>query len=71
MELPAEVLIHNELLGIKGGRGTLIRVSSSGYYEVNCRFGDRLHRTYFPIAGTVLIAQQPEPALEAGVEIER
>ena len=24
MELPAEVLIHNELLGIKGGKGTLL-----------------------------------------------
>jgi hypothetical protein len=70
MELPAEVLIHNELLGIKGGRGTLIRVSSCGYYEVNCRFGERVHRTYFPVASTVLIAQQPEPGLDSQIEIE-
>lgn len=70
MELPAEVLIHNELLGIKGGRGTLIRVSSCGYYEVNCRFGERLHRTYFPVGGTVLISQEPEPGLDSQIEVE-
>ena len=55
MELPAEVLIHNELLGVKGGKGTLLQVSRDGYYEVNCQFGERLHRTLFPIQGTVLI----------------
>jgi len=71
MELPAEVLIHNETMGIKGGRGTLLRVSAEGYYEVNCRFGERLHRTYFPITGTVLIAQQPEEPTAIEGEIER
>ena len=71
MELPADVLIHNEQLGLKGGRGILVRVSTSGYYEVNCRFGDRLHRTFLPIHSTVIISQQPEPAVGAEVEIER
>lgn len=71
MELPAEVLIHNELLGIKGGRGTLLRVAQEGYYEVNCRFGERLHRTYFPIGNTVLIAQNPEVPTGMEGEIER
>jgi hypothetical protein len=72
MELPADVLIHNEILGIKGGKGVLLRISDAGgYYEVNCRFGDRLHRAYFPVSGTVLIAQEPEPTLPPGVEIER
>jgi hypothetical protein len=71
MELPAEVLIHNEILGIKGGQGVLLQVSASGYYEVNYRFGDRQHRTYLPIHGTVIIAREPEPLLPPGVEIER
>jgi hypothetical protein len=71
MELPAEVLIHNELLGIKGGRATLLQVSPDGYYEVNCQFGDRLHRALFPIAGTVLIHREPEQAHTADLEIER
>jgi hypothetical protein len=71
MELPAEVLIHNELLGVKGGRGTLLQVSSDGYYEVNCAFGERIHRTLFPIQSTVLIVRQPEDPTRRDLEIER
>ena len=72
MELPAEVLIHNETLGVKGGKGTLLQVSSEGYYEINCYFGERLHRTLFPIQGTVLISREPEQAVGGeAVEIER
>jgi len=71
MELPAEVLIHSELLGIKGGRGVLLQVSPHGYYEVNCQFGERMHRTFFPIQGTVLIQREPEHAMPADLEIER
>jgi hypothetical protein len=70
MELPADVLIHNEILGIKGGRGTLIQITS-GYYEVNCQFGERLHRTLFPLQGTVLIAARPEEQVRLEMEIER
>jgi hypothetical protein len=72
MELPAEVLIHNEILGVKGGKGTLLQVNSEGYYEVNCQFGERLHRTFLPIQGTVLICREPEPPTSAAdLEIER
>ena len=71
MELPAEVLIHNELLGIKGGKGTLLQVTPDGYYEVNCAFGERIHRTLFPIQGTVLIQRQPEDLTRVDLEIER
>jgi len=71
MELPAEVLIHNETLGVKGGKGTLLQVSD-GYYEVNCVFGERLHRTLFPIQGTVLISREPEQTVGGeAMEIER
>jgi len=71
MELPAEVLIHNEQLGIKGGKGTLLKVNPEGYYEVNCTFGERTHRTLFPIQGTVLIYRQPEDPTRVDLEIER
>jgi hypothetical protein len=70
MELPAEVLIHNEILGVKGGRGTLIQIAQ-GYYEVNCLYGERLHRTLLPIDATVLIAQKPEEQVRLELEIER
>ncbi len=71
MELPAEVLIHNEVMSFKGIMGTLITVSPDGFYEINCRFGERLHRTLFPIQSTVLIAREPEESLVSDLEIER
>jgi hypothetical protein len=72
MEVPAEVLIHNELVGMKGSRGTLLQVSPHGYYEANVKFGDRLHRVLLPVTSTVVIWQQPEEAVAAGeFEVER
>jgi hypothetical protein len=72
METPAEVLIHNEILGIKGGKGTLLQISADGYYEVNCQFGERFHRTLFPVETTVIIQREPEPlATSQDLEIER
>ena len=71
MDLPAEIRIHNELLGIKGGQGTLVAVSPHGFYEANCAFGGKSHRVLFPIQSTVIIFHEPEPEFEPGVEIER
>jgi len=71
MELHTEVLIHNETLGVKGGRGVLLQISPDGYYEVNCVFGERVHRTLFPIHGTVLISREPEEVTGTDLEIER
>ncbi len=71
MEIPNEVLIHNELLGLKGARGTLIRLAPEGYYEVNLRFGNNTHRVLLPIVGSIVIAADPEPAVGDQVEIER
>jgi hypothetical protein len=71
MELQTEVLIHNETLGVKGGKGVLLQISPDGYYEINCVFGERVHRTLFPIHGTVLISREPEDTTRVDVEIER
>jgi hypothetical protein len=71
MELHTEVLIHNETLGVKGGRGVLLQISPEGFYEVNCVFGERVHRTLFPIHGTVLISREPEDTTSPDQEIER
>ncbi len=71
MELPAEVFIHNELLGLKGHLGTLVRISDGGYYEVNCIFGEKLHRTLLPIEKTVLIARAAEESANIEPEVER
>jgi hypothetical protein len=71
MELHTEVLIHNEILGVKGGKGLLLQISSDGYYEVNLQFGDRVHRTLLPIQSTVLISREPEDTTRSDLEIER
>jgi hypothetical protein len=72
MELPAEVMIHNELVG-KSKEGTLLTISPQGYYEVNIRLGgERLHRVLLPIASTVVISQQAEEVVGEGTfEVER
>ena len=71
MEIPNEVLIHNELLGLKGARGTLIRIAPEGYYEVNLRFGNNTHRVLLPTVASIVIAADPEPSVGEQVEIER
>lgn len=71
MELPSEVLIHNSQLGMKGAAGKLIAISDVGYYEVNCAFGEKIHRVLLPIRSTVLIAREPEPPPVENLEIER
>ena len=71
MELPVAVLIHNELLGIKGSRGDLLNISPHGYYEVNLKFGDKAHRVLLPIAETVVISQEAEVAAAERIEVER
>jgi hypothetical protein len=72
MEIPLDVLVHNETLGVKGTRGRLLQISREGYYEVNLDFGGRIHRVLFPVASTVLIASSAEDAAAvSGLEVER
>jgi hypothetical protein len=70
MEVPRQVKIHNQTMGLKGAAGILIRIAGEGYYEVNLRFGDNTHRVLLPIDGTVIIAEEAEVAGES-VEVER
>lgn len=71
MDLPADILIHNNLLGLKGGKGNLVAVSPQGFYEVKLTFGNNIHRVLLPIAETVVIFRQPEPQFVIEEEIER
>ena len=70
METPTEVLVHCDLMGLKGARGRLLQVSPHGYYEINLHFGDNQHRTLLPVGRTVLIASDAEehPGLVTDVE---
>jgi phage FluMu protein Com len=71
MDLPAEVQIHNQLVGLKGSRGTLVAVSSDGYYEVKCPFGQSIHRVLLSIENTVIIFREAEIDYAAEMGIER
>jgi len=71
MDLPAEVRIYNDLLALKGGKGTLIMVGD-GYYEAKLAFGGNTHKVLLPVENTVIIFQEPEPSFAADeAEIER
>lgn len=73
MELPIPVLIHNELLGLKGATGSLIQIYPEGFYLVSTAFGSKIHKVQLPINQTVLIAAEPEEEAVASepLEIER
>jgi hypothetical protein len=68
MELPAEILIHNEVLGMKGKAATLLGIHTEGYYEVVISFGESDHRVLLPIDQTVLIAEAAEETWADGRE---
>jgi hypothetical protein len=71
MDLPAEVQISNELIGMKGGKATLVAISAQGYYELRVAFNGRLHKVLLPTASTAIVFRQPEAEFPADVEIER
>jgi len=71
MELPAEVKIHNEALGMKGRDGRLIAIHPEGYFEITATLGSSTHRLLMPITTTVLIASEPEQEWDSGIEVER
>jgi hypothetical protein len=70
MDVPVEVLIHNNVVGMKGEEGTLLQIGD-GFYELNCRFGGSVHRILLPITSTVLIAKEQEERFAVDFEIER
>lgn len=71
MDLPADVLLHNQVLGLKNTQGTLIAISPHGYYEVRCAFGGNQHRVLLPVPETVVIFRDPEDIPSFADEIER
>ena len=58
MDLPADVQLHNELLGLKGAKGILVAVSPQGFYEIKCVFGQNTHRILLPVQNTVIIFRE-------------
>ena len=71
MEIPSKVAIFNRTLEVKGKNGTLIAINDSGFYEVVLEVQARNHTVLFPIAETVIIFNEPLPAVAADFEVER
>ena len=71
MEIPSKIAIFNRTLEVKGKNGTLIAINDSGFYEVVLEVQSRNHTVLFPIAETVIIFNEPLPAVAADFEVER
>jgi hypothetical protein len=71
MEIPSKVSIFNRTLEVKGKPGTLIAINEGGFYEVVLEVQSRNHTVLFPIGETVLIFNDPLPAIAADFEVER
>jgi hypothetical protein len=71
MEIPSKVRIFNRSLELKGNPGTLVAVSSHGFYEVVMEMQQRSHTVLLPINETVVIFNESVPTAPAGFEVER
>lgn len=70
MDIPQEVFVYSQILGLSGTQGTLIAVRPEGYFELRLISKGRPHLALVPITQTALVAVEPEPdiALESGIE---
>lgn len=71
MEIPSEVFVHNDLVGLKGAAATLVQVSPHGFYEVILTLGDRRQRALLPVERTVIYSAEAEDVIAGLGEIER
>ena len=71
MEIPSKVSIFNRTLEIKGKPATLIAINEQGFYEITMQVQEKTHTVLLPIADTVVIFNDPLPAVETNFEIER
>jgi hypothetical protein len=71
MDIPAKVIIFCPALDLHNKQGTLMAVSSHGFYELHMEFSGRNHTVILPIAGTGLIFSEPNSEVAPGFEVER
>lgn len=70
MDIPQDVFVYSQILGLSGTQGTLIAIRPEGYYELRLISKGRPHVALLPIAHTGLVAAEPEPdiAMESAIE---
>ena len=71
MELPARVVVFCPILELKNKPARLVAITAHGFYEVRLDLGERNHTALLPIAATGIVFQEPNPAAEVMLEIER
>lgn len=71
MEIPSKVTIFNSIMEIKGKQGTIISIGENGYYEITMEFNQKVHTVLLPVAGTVVVFNEPVPQIAAGFDVER
>lgn len=70
MDIPQDVFVYSQILGLSGTQGTLIAIRPEGYYELRLMSKGKLHVALLPVAQTALVAAEPEPdiAMESAIE---
>ena len=71
MDIPMKVYVTCPMAELKQVPGTLISVSSHGFYEINLNYGSNTHLILVPIGGTTLTAQEPVLSPAPSFEVER
>lgn len=71
MELPAKVLVYNQLLNLNATVGTLMAIRPEGFYELRLSSQGKLHTVLAPVASTAIVFAEPEPEVLPEELIER
>lgn len=72
MESATAVSVTCPDIGLKNHPGALVAISPQGYYEIDLDFAERgVYKALLPIAGTVLLAREPNPRVQTLAGIER
>ena len=71
MQLPADVSLYCPLVDAKGTAARLVAVLPEGYYHLEITVKGARHAVYVPVAQSALLAKEPEPEREPGLDIER
>jgi hypothetical protein len=71
MEVPARVMVYNQLLGLSGTHGLLVAVRREGMYELHLPSQGKVHSVLLPIAQTALVYAEAEPETATVMNVER
>ncbi len=70
MELPSEVLVYSDILGLSGTKGTLVAIRPEGCYELRLISKGNLHQVLLPVQRTGIVFAEPEVETERVGDIE-